>query len=82
MAGSFKIPEGYAIPLVDVETKRFPEPVMDNLRDHVAEGLTVAPEMVEGAVEVVLETHVQAPEPHPAYDDIPNLTLIFENGLI
>lgn len=25
--------------------------------------------------------HVVDPEPHPAYDDIPSLTLLFENGI-
>lgn len=29
-----------------------------------------------------IEEHVNAPEPHPAYDDIPDLALIFENGLV
>lgn len=30
-----------------------------------------------------LNSHINAPEPHPAYDsDIPPLTLLFENGLI
>ncbi|GAY12022.1 hypothetical protein [Pseudonocardia sp. N23] len=30
----------------------------------------------------VLAPHIVAPEPHPAYDDLPDLRLIFENGLI
>lgn len=29
-----------------------------------------------------LETHIAATEPHPAYDDIADLTLIFNNGLV
>ncbi len=29
-----------------------------------------------------LEEHVNASEPHPAYDDLPNLVLIFNNGLV
>lgn len=33
---------------------------------------------LEGAV---VEPHVEAPEPHPAYDDIPSLTTLFENRL-
>ena len=29
-----------------------------------------------------LDSHINDPEPHPAYDeDIPSLSLIFENGL-
>lgn len=31
--------------------------------------------------DAVLAPHVNDPEPHPAYDDIPSLTLLFENGL-
>ena len=31
---------------------------------------------------VLLEAHIVAPEPHPAYDDMPDMTLLFENGLI
>lgn len=29
-----------------------------------------------------LATHVAAAEPHQAYDDLPSMRLIFENGLI
>lgn len=32
--------------------------------------------------EVALQSHVDSSSPHPAYDDIPSLTLLFENGLI
>jgi hypothetical protein len=32
--------------------------------------------------EKALGDHVQAPEPHPAYDDMLDMTLIFENGLV
>lgn len=28
-----------------------------------------------------LQQHVTDPTPHPAYDDLPSLTLLFENGL-
>lgn len=29
-----------------------------------------------------LATHLIDPTPHPAYDDLPSLTLLFENGLV
>lgn len=32
-------------------------------------------------VTAAVQDHVNAPEPHPAYDDIPSLTLLFENGI-
>lgn len=32
-------------------------------------------------VEVVMEAHVNSPEPHPVYDDMQNLTILLENGL-
>lgn len=30
----------------------------------------------------VLAPHIVAPEPHPAYDDLPSFRLLFENGLV
>lgn len=30
----------------------------------------------------LLADHVADPEPHPAYDDLPSLVILFENGLI
>lgn len=30
----------------------------------------------------LLQSHINAEEPHSTYDDIPSLTLLFENGLI
>ena len=32
-------------------------------------------------LDAVIYDHVADPEPHPAYDDIPSLTLLFENGI-
>ena len=48
------------------------------------------PEQVGAAVtayitkhsDTLLAPHVSDPTPHPAYDDLPSLTLLFENGLI
>jgi hypothetical protein len=31
---------------------------------------------------VALETHIDSATPHPVYDDLPSLNLLFENGLI
>ena len=39
-------------------------------------------EKVAAIVEPIMTAHINAPEPHPAYDDMPSLTLLFENGLI
>lgn len=56
---------------------------LQEVEDTIAgiEAGTIDPEVVEAAVEEVLETHVDSPTPHPVYDEIPSLTLIFENGL-
>lgn len=35
-----------------------------------------------GGGEVDLLPHINSSEPHPAYDDIQSLTVLFENGLI
>jgi hypothetical protein len=37
---------------------------------------------VQAIVDDSIEVHVVTPEPHPAYDDLPSLTLIFQNGLV
>jgi hypothetical protein len=29
-----------------------------------------------------IEAHVASATPHPAYDDLPSLNLLFENGLV
>lgn len=34
------------------------------------------------SVATVVASHVASPTPHPAYDDIPDLTLLLENGLL
>lgn len=34
------------------------------------------------AAQALLDKHVNDPNPHSAYDDIPSLTLLFENGLL
>lgn len=30
----------------------------------------------------LINSHVASPTPHPSYDDLPSLTLLFENGLV
>jgi len=30
----------------------------------------------------LVNTHIADPTPHPAYDDLPSLKILFENGLI
>lgn len=34
------------------------------------------------AIVQAMSTHVQAINPHPTYDDTPDLTLLFQNGII
>lgn len=41
-------------------------------------GLDAVQELIDDTVAV----HVDAAEPHPVYDDLPSLQLLFENGLI
>lgn len=35
----------------------------------------------ETSIGTVMEAHVNSPTPHPAYDDMPDLTILLENGL-
>lgn len=37
---------------------------------------------VQDVVDTSLAVHVADETPHPAYDDLPSLRLLFENGLI
>lgn len=37
---------------------------------------------VNMATQAELDTHINDPTPHPVYDDLPSLTLLFQNGLI
>jgi hypothetical protein len=46
----------------------------------LAADLTAAP--IPGDTPPDLAAHVAAMEPHPAYDDLPSLSLLLENGLI
>lgn len=38
--------------------------------------------LVQTMIDTTVQVHVVAPEPHPVYDDLPSLRLLFENGLI
>lgn len=40
------------------------------------------PGAVQGLIDDSIAAHVQADLPHPAYDDLPSLTILFENGLV
>lgn len=35
-----------------------------------------------GGDSTALQAHIDSPTPHPAYDDLPSLSLLFENGLV
>lgn len=39
------------------------------------------PGAIQEMIDTSVSTHVQTAEPHPAYDDMPSLTILFENGL-
>ena len=39
-------------------------------------------EFVSSGISEELSTHVGSSNPHPAYDDLASLSLLFENGLI
>ena len=39
-------------------------------------------ESVTDLIEDAVTVHVEASEPHPAYDDLPSLSLLFDNGLV
>lgn len=40
------------------------------------------PAAIEGLIDTKVDAHVFDTTPHPSYDDLPSLRLLFENGLI
>ena len=53
--------------------------VVSALADTIITGSELAR---ESYVDDSIDTHVNTGEPHPSYDDMPSLTLLFENGLV
>jgi hypothetical protein len=80
--GYFRLPDGVLLPggVGEKGDKGDPgapgEPGITTVVGGVSQGL-----MQETITEAV-QTHVEGSTPHPAYDDIPSLTLLFENGLV
>lgn len=60
-------PQGSAADLTEADLERV-----------IAEATEVTAEVLAGA----LVDHINSPAPHQAYDDLPSLTLIFENGIV
>jgi hypothetical protein len=50
------------------------------LVDTTSFGLSPAEVLTE--IQGVVQQHIDSPTPHPAYDDMPLLTIIFENGIV
>jgi hypothetical protein len=63
-------------PLVDIFGEVFLR------KDEYIAGEGANPAIIEEVVQVVVDRHVNNVNPHPAYDDMPSLRLLFENGLI
>lgn len=40
------------------------------------------PDAIQGLIDTSVATHRDSPLPHPVYDDLPSLSLLFENELI
>lgn len=78
------------IPHVVIDTKiRAPEQnaLIDrvNLHTEQIENLSVPGgdlTVVQGLIDGSLDAHIQDEAPHPAYEDLPSLTILFENGLV
>ncbi len=69
------------IPTVDSDTKLFPQPTMDAIAETLDVGQAVQDYLAEHP-SADLQAHIDSPTPHPAYDDVPDLVVLFENGLI
>lgn len=63
--------------------ERVTELDMEQDAHHVRlDGLEAASDDVPDLISAAVTVHRQAAAPHPAYDDLPSLRLLFENGLI
>lgn len=47
-----------------------------------AAGGGLGPDAAQDLIDTAVAAHAQSSEPHPAYDNLPSLSLIFENGLV
>ncbi|POH63641.1 hypothetical protein C3B60_16130 [Cryobacterium zongtaii] len=68
----------FQLPAVVLEHLDLPAAEPEQIADAVEAYLVANPPSADGPL---LAAHILAPEPHPAYDDIPSFTLLFENGL-
>lgn len=64
----------------NAENPADPEAIADAVSDYLTEN------PVDGVTEEVLEatiaSHAESETPHPVYDDMPSLTIIFDNALV
>lgn len=58
--------------------------VVNEHDDDIAELQLAAgdPDAVQELIDTAVDIHVADATPHPAYDDMPSLSIIFENGLV
>lgn len=71
----------------DGDNRYVQQPVLDAYatREYVDEQVATGgdPAAVQEMIDTTVAVHVQATEPHPAYDtDAPTFSLIFQNGLV
>jgi hypothetical protein len=78
---------------LDLDNFAVPDPVLgvlvpysgpsnEQVSSAVEEYMSENPTVTAAYVEDQISEHVASPTPHPVYDDMLDLTLIFENGLI
>ena len=66
---------------IDVTVRHLPTAEV-TVRTHTSVGVTVGGSGdAKTIVDEAIAAHRVAPAPHPAYDDIPDLTTLFKNGL-
>lgn len=65
---------------VELNTGRFKVGNGGSVWTHLPYFIPIDPN--QPVTDAALLAHIQALTPHPTYDEIPSLTLIFENGLV
>lgn len=89
--GSYRLELGgmnfdVVVPLDPAETGDFGG-IEDTLQEHndrliILESGGQSPVGIQAMIDDTIGVHVNDTTPHPAYDDMPSLVLLFENGLV
>lgn len=80
--GTIQIIEGRGLTSITVIDGYFVATYTDGTQSYISPVPAGDGGVTEALVDSKIETHSESPTPHTAYDDIPSLSLVFQNGLV